>query len=32
MVAIGKGVEPGEKVVIDGQVRLMPGSKVKAGS
>ena len=32
LVAIQKGVEPGEKVVIDGQVRLMPGSKVKAGS
>ena len=32
LVAIQKGVEPGEKVVIDGQVRLMPGSKVKVGS
>ena len=30
-VAIAKGVEPGEKVVVDGQVRLMPGSKVKVG-
>jgi membrane fusion protein, multidrug efflux system len=30
-VAIAKGVEPGEKVVVDGQVRLLPGSKVKVG-
>jgi multidrug efflux system membrane fusion protein len=25
---IGKGVEPGEKIVIDGQLRLRPGSRV----
>jgi multidrug efflux system membrane fusion protein len=31
-VAVIKGVEPGEMVVTDGQVRLMPGSKVKVGS
>jgi multidrug efflux system membrane fusion protein len=31
-IAVGKGVEPGETVVTDGQVRLMPGSKVKVGS
>jgi membrane fusion protein, multidrug efflux system len=28
-VAISSGVVPGENVVIDGQVRLIPGSKVK---
>jgi membrane fusion protein, multidrug efflux system len=28
-VAISNGVAPGENVVIDGQVRLIPGSKVK---
>jgi membrane fusion protein, multidrug efflux system len=28
-VAISNGVVPGENVVIDGQVRLVPGSKVK---
>jgi multidrug efflux system membrane fusion protein len=32
LVAVEKGVEPGEQVVVDGHVRLMPGSKVKVGS
>ena len=32
VVAIDKGLEAGEKVVVDGQVRLLPGSKVKVGS
>jgi membrane fusion protein, multidrug efflux system len=32
LVAIDKGLEAGEKIVIDGQVRLLPGSKVKVGS
>ena len=26
---IGKGLEPGEKVVVEGQLRLQPGSKVE---
>ena len=26
---IGKGLEPGEKVVTDGQIRLVPGAKVE---
>jgi multidrug efflux system membrane fusion protein len=32
LIAVGKGLEAGEKVVTDGQVRLLPGSKVKVGS
>ena len=31
-VAVSGGVTPGENVVIDGQVRLVPGSKVKVVS
>ncbi len=31
-VAVEKGLQAGEKVVIDGQVRLLPGSKVKVSS
>lgn len=31
-LAVAQGLQPGEKVVTDGQVRLAPGSKVKAGS
>jgi multidrug efflux system membrane fusion protein len=31
-VAVEKGIAAGESVVTDGQVRLMPGSKVKVGS
>jgi multidrug efflux system membrane fusion protein len=26
---IDKGLEPGERVVVDGQYKLQPGSKVK---
>ena len=26
---IGKGLQPGEKVVTDGQIRLVPGAKVE---
>ncbi len=31
-LAVAQGLQPGEKVVTDGQVRLAPGSKVKVGS
>ena len=31
-VAIESGLRPGEKVVVEGQLRLAPGSKVKAAS
>lgn len=29
MTVIGKGLQPGETVVTDGQIRLMPGAKVE---
>ena len=31
-VAVRQGLQPGERVVTDGQIRLAPGSKVKAGT
>jgi multidrug efflux system membrane fusion protein len=30
--AVTKGVEPGEKVVVDGQMRLSPGARVREGT
>jgi multidrug efflux system membrane fusion protein len=26
---IGEGLKPGERIVVDGQIRLTPGTKVK---